>query len=135
MQFKKYIQQQLDGKNLFISGGTGFFGKNILKYLQSNAIELNRVTVLTRDAQKFKSNYPELLNCSYLDFLEQDITKLSATGDKYDYVIHAATSVVEKVDSLRLVNEIIQGTRNILEFAAEAKACSVVNISSGAVYG
>jgi nucleoside-diphosphate-sugar epimerase len=136
MSIKDFISQSLSGKYLFITGATGFFGKNILKYLQKNQIKLGKITILTRNIEKFRTLNPELADISNLGYIERDIaTFADDENTNYDYIIHAATSVVEKTASARLLNEIITGTKNILDFAGKCKAKSVVNVSSGAVYG
>ncbi len=136
MLIKDFISQNLSGKNLFITGSTGFFGKNILNYLQKNQIKLGKITILTRNIEKFKTLNPNLATTPNLGYIEQDISTFASDESAcYDYVIHAATSVVEKTHSTKLLGEIIDGTKNILDYAKECGAKSVVNISSGAVYG
>lgn len=131
----KLLQQALSGKSILLSGGTGFIGKNIIKYLIKNNVLLAKLTIITRNVQKFKKNYPELACLNYIDYIESDICHLNYIGDKYDYVIHGATTVGEAMDSLSLVHDIINGTENILNFAIKSGAKSVINLSSGAVYG
>ena len=41
----------LKGKNIFISGGTGSFGKKMISFLLKNA-ELNKIVIYSRDEQK-----------------------------------------------------------------------------------
>lgn len=136
MSIKNFISQNLLDKHLFITGATGFFGKNILNYLHTNQIKPGKITILTRNIQKFRTLHPDLAGISNLEYIEQDISTLDYDeGACYDYIIHAATSVVEKTPSAKLLGEIIIGTKNILDYAKKCNAKSVVNISSGAVYG
>jgi nucleoside-diphosphate-sugar epimerase len=131
----KFITDKLTDKKVLISGGTGFIGRNILKYLYKNSIPLANVTVITRCKGRFLKNNPEFVKLSNLDYLETDICDLKYTHKQYDYVIHGATSAIDKTEAKQLFHEAIEGIKKILEFAVNAGATSVINLSSGAVYG
>lgn len=124
----------LSGKRIFITGGTGFFGKNLLKFLIERKINPQNITVLTRNEHKFRQQHPELSSSSWLNFEQSDIRQLSWNNQEYDYFIHAATNVVNQADAATLFAEIIIGTQLALEFAKSAHVKSFINVSSGAVY-
>lgn len=125
---------KFDGKKIFITGGTGFFGKSILDYLIINQIIPQKITILTRNITKFITQYPELTSQNWLDFKECDVRELTWNNQQYDYFIHAATSVVNQDRADILFDEIVYGTRSALEFAKLADVACFINISSGAVY-
>lgn len=124
----------LTNQRIFITGGTGFVGKNLLKFLIDHDITPKQVTVLTRNAQKFKQKHPELCNQTWLDFEQSDVRDLQWNNQRYDYFIHAATSVVKQANSEQLFDEIVNGTKKSVLFAKQAGVKSFINISSGAVY-
>lgn len=124
----------LSDKKIFITGGTGFFGKNLLKFLIDNNVNPQQVTILTRNERKFRQQYPELSNPEWLNFVQADIRDLQWNNQEYDYFVHAATSVVGQSDSEILFDEIVDGTKKALSFAKLARVKSFINISSGAVY-
>ena len=124
----------LTSQRIFITGGTGFVGKNLLKFLIDHDITPKQVTILTRNVQRFKQIYPELSNNEWLDFEQVDIRNLQWNNQKYDYFIHAATSVVDQSESEKLFDEIVNGTKQAILFAKQAEVKNFINISSGAVY-
>ena len=46
------FRKRLDGRRLFLTGGTGFFGKWLLATLRNSGAEVE-VTVLSRDPKRF----------------------------------------------------------------------------------
>jgi nucleoside-diphosphate-sugar epimerase len=125
----------LNNKKLLITGGTGFFGKNILDLIIKHKVNLNKLTLVTRDIAKFKTSYANFHLLNNLDFIETDICNLDYHNQKYDYILHAATNIIEKTENIELSNDIIIGTNKILEFAVKAEVTAFINFSSGAVYG
>lgn len=129
------IRNGLNNKRIFIVGGTGFVGKNILNYLKIHEIEFANVTILTRNINNFKSSYPELTDIPNLSYHECDVLNLKYFGSDFDFVINGATASIQNVNSTQLLNESILGTLNVLEYAKNASVSSLINLSSGAVYG
>lgn len=122
-----------NNKKIFITGGTGFIGKNLLKQIINKTIKPCLITILTRNKSKFIDKYPEL-QADYINYIESDIIDLVWDGKLYDYVIHAATSVVDQEPPIELFDNIVTGTKNTLNFALKAQASRFINFSSGAVY-
>ena len=69
----------LNNSSLFITGGTGFFGRSLLRRISeiSRHIDLknNAVTVLTRNPDAFLKSYPEFSKEKWLCFFQGDILK------------------------------------------------------------
>lgn len=132
----------LDGKNIFLTGGTGFFGKWLLEsFKAANEISPSRfnVTVLTRNPEKFKISNPHLANNSQISFIKGDVRYFDFSQERFDHVIHAATDVNinNSIKNTRkeVLDVIVAGTRNILEFSQKSNCKRFLYISSGAVYG
>ncbi len=133
MQKKNY---NLNGRKIFISGGTGFFGRSLLDTIDfSTASEL---CLLTRNGEKFLREYPEAGKIHCLRLLEGDVRNFAFPAGKYDYIIHGAASASlkqEKEAPDEMVSTIRDGTIRVLDFARTCRAERMLFISSGAVYG
>lgn len=128
---------RLDGRRLFLSGGTGFFGKWLLATLRNSGAEVE-VTVLSRDPKRFLANYPEFDNWRNLRFLAGDVRDFPFPPGRFDLVIHAATDASAKLlaeQPKEMHDVIVSGTRRMLNFAEQAQAERFLFTSSGAVYG
>ena len=129
------------GKRVFMTGGTGFIGRWMLKALADANRRLGlgvEVDVLTRDPNSFAEREPELSAAKGLRFVRGDVFSLNSDGATYDYVLHAATDAsahLNENDPLRMFDTIVEGTRRALDFAVACKAQRVLFFSSGAVYG
>ncbi|MHB8138834.1 MAG: NAD-dependent epimerase/dehydratase family protein [Smithellaceae bacterium] len=137
----KDLWEELRGKKIFITGGTGFFGCWFLEsFLWANKkLKLNSsMLVLTRDLEAFRNKAPHLTNQHSMSFHVGDIRSFVFPKGKYGYIIHAAaslSSLPDGKDSLEVFDVIVQGTRRVLEFARQCKTKKFLLISSGVVYG
>jgi dTDP-glucose 4,6-dehydratase len=132
---------ELRGARIFLTGGTGFFGKWLIAALARADEELEleiKITVLSRRATDFLESHPEVVDHTALRFLEGDIVSLASGPERYDFIIHAATDtlgVVTPDQEKARFESIIEGTRRVLALARAGGAKRLLNISSGAVYG
>ncbi|MDB9788604.1 NAD(P)-dependent oxidoreductase [Candidatus Thioglobus sp.] len=125
---------------LLVIGGTGFFGKSILdsyKRQLLNSWNIDKIIIMSRNANEFKQNFPELIS-NGVELLVGDISTIDFLPEA-DFVIHAAAST----DATRYLNHseeeknnIIAGTLNYCKLALIFhKKSKIVFCSSGAVYG
>jgi dTDP-glucose 4,6-dehydratase len=137
------IWESFRGKSIFLTGGTGFFGKWLLEsFIYVNAkLSLNAtITTLTRNPEAFLKEYPFYKeHTNTVQFVKGDILNYDFNlEEKFQFIIHAATSSDEKINlsnPITLADSIIKGTKNILNFATKNPIVSFLNISSGAIYG
>ena len=132
--------KKLRGASLFITGGTGFFGKWFLDtfiYLNGE-LKLNaQCTVLSRSSELFLTSNPAYKRDD-ISFIEGDIRNFAIPERDFDYIIHAATPASAKLeqenpDEMRSI--IVDGTRHVMEMAKRCHVKRVLLTSSGAVYG
>jgi nucleoside-diphosphate-sugar epimerase len=132
---------ELRGQRIFLTGGTGFFGKWLLAALAwaDAKLELKlKVTVLSRDPARFLEQYPAVANHAAIRFQAGDVAELSPGEERYEYVLHAATDtlgIATPEAEKKRARAIVEGTRRVLAFAQQGGARRFLYVSSGAVYG
>ena len=122
---------------IFVTGGTGFFGKSIFDYLKRHPDfhAGDEWTILSRNPEKFKAQNAALLDQDRkIGFVAGDVRDFKAEG-RYDAIIHAATAAVTTMADDEMTSTIVEGTRHVLEFAKSCGAKKIMLTSSGAVYG
>jgi dTDP-glucose 4,6-dehydratase len=137
------IWESFRGKSIFLTGGTGFFGKWLLEsFIYVNGkLDLNaKITMLTRNPESFLNDFPFYNNYSKsVRFEKGDILTYNFDLDeKFHYVIHAATAASEslnKSNPLLMMDTITLGTRSVLDFAITQPLEGFLFVSSGAIYG
>lgn len=136
----KSVWKELNNKTIFITGGTGFFGKWILEsFIYANTTQaLNaKMFVLSRNPDVFLEKHLHFKNES-LHFIKGDIRDFKFLEEDIDFIIHAATDVdvIGNIENpIDTFDRIIEGTKRILELARIKKVKAILHTSSGAVYG
>ena len=132
---------ELAGKRIFMTGGTGFIGRWMLRALAdaNRRLELGvNIDVMTRDPDAFGRRESELAAAPGFRFVRGDVLTLGASEGRYDFVLHAATDASADLNDnnpLKMFDTIVEGTRRALDFAVACKARRFFFFSSGAVYG
>ena len=129
----------LKDKAIFMTGGTGFFGYWLLKLfarLHSDGFRID-LTLLSRDPDSFLNKNPEYKDASWLHWVKGDVTNYTFPDQKFDFFIHGAANTTPIVFEKPAIvfEEIVFGTKHVLEHAIYSSASRVLIISSGAVYG
>lgn len=137
----KDVQLLRDSK-ILITGGTGFIGKWFLEsfFFLNNSFNLNAsLSILSRDPEKFLTNFPAFRNKDCFKWVKGDIRNFNLQEYDFTHIIHAATDAdaLLNIENPMLMLEIItEGTKRILEFSKEQSDLkSFLFLSSGAIYG
>ncbi|MFA5687662.1 MAG: NAD(P)-dependent oxidoreductase [Kiritimatiellales bacterium] len=126
---------ELSKKRIFLTGGTGLFGKWLLDRCKTLETEL---VVLSRNPQQFLRQSPAFGKNKNITFIQGDVRDFNFPDGPFDYVIHAATETgakLEKENPTELYSVIVDGTRRVLEFSRQTGIKRLLYVSSGAVYG
>jgi dTDP-glucose 4,6-dehydratase len=135
------LLEEFRNRRIFLTGGTGFFGKWLLETLCIANIRLNlnlTITILSREPAKFVKEYGYFAGYNFVTFLRGDILQIKFFDNKFDYIIHAAATSDAKLyqeDPIYMFDTIVSGTKNVLELARHCSCQKLLFISSGAVYG
>jgi UDP-glucuronate decarboxylase len=125
---------------ILLTGGTGFFGKALLRrHLSAAPSVAFEIFVLSRNPEAFLALHPELSSQASLTFLRGDIQDRASLpwNQDFTHVLHAAADSTFGYQHtlLQRYEQIVDGTRNILDLAVATGARRFLFTSSGAIYG
>ena len=127
--------------HIFLTGGTGFFGKWLLEafiFLNKKYSTNIKVTILSRSPSNFINQFPHLGMYEFFTYVQGDVRNFVLENEIFDLIIHAATDAsvelnLNQPDLMR--STIMEGAKNICDFAAKSSCKRILFTSSGAVYG
>jgi dTDP-glucose 4,6-dehydratase len=136
------LWNDLRGGRIFITGGTGFFGKWLLEsfaWANERLALKAQATVLTRNIDNLTKAAPHLTTNPSIRFHTGDIRNFDFPAGSYSHIIHAAATAAEATFNnekpLDKFDNIVGGTRRTLDFAVHCNAQRFLFTSSGPVYG
>ena len=115
-------------QTVLITGGSGFLGINLTRYLYNLGYNIKIIDLV-------KFDYEDMID--KVDFLQGDIrnkNQLREITKGADYVVHCAAAL-PLYPKEEIFSTDIKGTGYVMEIAQEMKVKRVVHISSTAVYG
>ncbi|WP_028524708.1 UDP-N-acetylglucosamine 4,6-dehydratase (inverting) [Runella limosa] len=128
----------LTGKSILITGGTGSLGKALTKYILTNHPDIKRLVIYSRDEQKqfqMAQEYPESEYPCIRYFIGdvRDYERLKRAFSGIDYVIHAAAMKhvhIAEYNPDECVKTNIGGAENVIRASLETNVERVVALST-----
>lgn len=115
-------------KTVLITGGSGFLGINLCRYLYDKGYKIKVIDIAQFD-------YKDMVD--RVDFIKGDIRNISVlekAADGANFIVHTAAALpLYKKEEIFSTD--VEGTRNVLKIAEKSKIKRVVHVSSTAVYG
>lgn len=128
----------LNNKSIFITGGTGSFGKAFTKIVLERWPNIKRLVIFSRDEQKqfqMAQDYPAakypMIRFFIGDIRDYDRLKRALKG--IDYVIHAAAMKhvpIAEYNPMECIKTNIMGAENIINACLESSVEKVVALST-----
>ena len=132
------LWEELRGGRLFVTGGTGFFGRWMLESLLKANDELSlgaEAIVLTRDPRGFADAAPHVAEHVAITLKTGDVKTFDDPLLECTHVLHMATETALGVSGTASFQTAVEGTERVLGFAARRGVRKLLLTSSGAVYG
>ena len=136
------IWNSLEGKNILISGASGFLPsymvETILYLNETRFNDKTNIFAVVRNEEKALKRFSNYRDRKELKFIIQDVCNPLNINDEIHYIIHAASQASPKFykkDPVGTLSPNIIGTHNLLEMAREKNVKGFLFFSSGEVYG
>ncbi|MBT4522544.1 MAG: NAD-dependent epimerase/dehydratase family protein [Halieaceae bacterium] len=137
----RHVFERLNGARLFVTGGTGFWGRWMIESLAYAVERLGldiRMLLLARNRESFLADNTAQSRPAWLSILEGDVRSFKFPELDITDVIHLATPASARLNRAQpelMFDTIKTGTRRVLDFSVQAGASRFLLASSGAVYG
>lgn len=126
------------GKTILITGGCGFIGSHFVEACHTLGMVVYVLDNLSSGRNVFTATSDYSSPLVYITGDIRDSAAFSHLPQKIDFVVHlaAAISVAESVtDPQKYMLTNVEGSRNVFQYAVDAKASAVLSASTAAYYG
>lgn len=135
------VMANLENKTIMVTGATGLIGAQIVRtllcYNNTHNAKIN-IIAMARNEKKVTEMFEDILETDYFEFYISDINDSIKLSTTVDYIIHAASATSSQyfvMNPVETIWTVINGTKNILDFAKGQNLKGFVYLSSLEVYG
>lgn len=135
--------ENLRGKTILITGGTGLIGSFLIDVLKAANLGC-KVLLFGRSEEKAKARFAEYWNEGWIEFVKWDagcsesLNLRKEDAEEIDFVLHLASNthpVAYASDPIGTITANVIALNNLLSLAAEKKAIRFLFASSNEIYG
>lgn len=139
---QSFLSVRLKGKTVLVSGATGLVGSAVVRYL-ANLNEYFqagiKIVALYRDEEKLRRVHSSLIDKEYIIPRYYTTGETITFNDEVDYIVHAAGisggSKMHLKDPVKIFDIGLNGTRSLLDYAANHGCKGFVYVSTYEIYG
>lgn len=133
--------QELCGKTVLVTGATGLIGSQMVYllacYNRKKSMGI-KIIAMVRSEEKGRKFFAHLIERGDVELYMGDVNMPLEITEPVDYIIHGASVTSSQYfvsHPVETIETALNGTSNILKFAAEKKVSGMVYLSSLEVYG
>jgi len=132
---------RLNNSKILVTGGCGLIGSSLVDFLivlNDKKNTNNTIYVGARNQERYNARFKTYEGRDDICFFKYDAEEIIDTEIDFDYIIHAANPATPSWFSERpaeVMSIIIQGTKNVLDYAKKHHVKKIIYISSSEVYG
>ena len=127
-----------NNKTILITGGTGTFGTNFVKYIIKKKIKVKKIIIFSRDElkqNKMKNHFTnnKIVNLRYLIGDIRDKERLRSVLNDVDIIIHAAALKhvpISEYNPFETIKTNVLGSQNLIEIALEKNIDKIISLST-----
>ena len=130
--------EQLNYKNILITGATGLIGSSLAKSFLVNHISKCNLYVSSRNIEKLHKIFNDFKYHTNLHFIEYDVLSPLKADIKFDYIIDCASPGSPnafKENPVEVILSNVLGANNLIKYGLTHKMIKMIYISSGEIYG
>lgn len=138
LEHTRGLWEELRGGRLFVTGGTGFFGRWMLESFLRVNDELGlgaEAIVLARDPRRFAVAAPHVAGHGAILLHPGDVRTFELPAREATHVLHMATETALSSSATASFETAVAGTQRVLDLCARQGVRGLLLTSSGAVYG